>query len=81
MESYVPKPVSIETPYPLRCPIGSFHPDAKDYYLDDLRHHKKIGANKIAALLMEQSMVQGGAISPPDGYWLEAQEILKEMTF
>jgi len=23
LESYVPKPVSIETPYPLRCPIGS----------------------------------------------------------
>ena len=31
-----------------------FHPDAKDYYLDDLRNTiKKIGANKIAALLME----------------------------
>ena len=80
LESYVPKPVSIETPYPLRCPIGSFHPDAKDYYLDDLRDTiKKIGANKIAALLMEPiNGSSGGAISPPDGYWLEAQEILKE---
>ena len=80
LESYVPKPVSIETPYPLRCPIGSFHPDAKDYYLDDLRNTiKKIGANKIAALLMEPiNGSSGGAISPPDGYWLEAQEILKE---
>ena len=70
----------IETPYPLRCPIGSFHPDAKDYYLDDLRNTiKKIGANKIAALLMEPiNGSSGGAISPPDGYWLEAQEILKE---
>ena len=80
LESYVPKPTTIETPYPLRCPIGSFHPDAKEYYLDNLRKTvKKIGAENIAALLMEPiNGSSGGAITPPDGYWVEAQEILKE---
>ena len=80
LESYVPEPTTIETPYPLRCPLGSFHPDAKDYYLDNLRETiKTLGANKIAALLMEPiNGSSGGAISPPEGYWLEAEEILKE---
>ena len=80
LESYVPKPITIETPYPLRCPIGSFHPDAKEYYLDNLRKTvKKIGAENIAALLMEPiNGSSGGAITPPDGYWVEAQEILRE---
>ena len=80
LESYVPEPTTIETPYPLRCPLGSFHPDAKDYYLDNLRETiKTLGANKIAALLMEPiNGSSGGAITPPEGYWLEAEEILKE---
>jgi len=80
LESYVPEPTTIETPYPLRCPLGSFHPDAKDYYLDNLRETiKSLGANKIAALLMEPiNGSSGGAITPPEGYWLEAEEILKE---
>ena len=80
LESYVPEPTTIETPYPLRCPLGSFHPDAKDYYLDNLRETiKTLGADKIAALLMEPiNGSSGGAITPPEGYWLEAEEILKE---
>ena len=80
LESYVPAPRTIETPYPLRCPLGSFHPDAKDYYLDNLKEVIKTqGANNIAALLMEPiNGSSGGAIYPPEGYWEEAQEILKE---
>ena len=80
LESYVPAPRTIETPYPLRCPLGSFHPDAKDYYLDNLIEVIKAqGANNIAALLMEPiNGSSGGAIYPPEGYWEEAQEILKE---
>ncbi len=80
LESYVPAPKTIETPYPLRCPLGSFHPDAKDYYLDNLKEVIKAqGANNIAALLMEPiNGSSGGAIYPPEGYWEEAQEILKE---
>ena len=79
LESYVPEPITIETPYPLRCPLGKYHPDAKDYYLDDLKKTiDRIGANNIAALLMEPiNGSSGGAISPPDGYWIEAQEILR----
>lgn len=80
LESYVPAPRTIETPYPLRCPLGSFHPDAKDYYLNNLKEVIKAqGANNIAALLMEPiNGSSGGAIYPPEGYWEEAQEILKE---
>ena len=80
LESYVPTPRTIETPYPLRCPLGSFHPQAKDYYLDNLKEVIKArGANNIAALLMEPiNGSSGGAIYPPEGYWELAQEILKE---
>jgi len=80
LESYVPAPRTIETPYPLRCPLGSFHPEAKDYYLNNLKEViKDQGANNISALLMEPiNGSSGGAIYPPDGYWEEAQEILKE---
>tara|TARA_Y100000766_G_scaffold39795_1_gene29901 strand:+ start:26280 stop:27593 length:1314 start_codon:yes stop_codon:yes gene_type:complete len=80
LESYVPKPITIETPYPLRCPLGKYHPGAKDYYLDDLKKTiQKIGPENIAALLMEPiNGSSGGAITPPEGYWIEAQEILRE---
>ncbi len=80
LESYVPKPITIETPYPLRCPLGKYHPDAKDYYLDNLKQTiREIDPKNIAALLMEPiNGSSGGAIVPPDNYWLEAQEILKE---
>jgi len=80
LESYVPKPITIETPYPLRCPIGKYHPEAKDYYLDNLKKTiKEIGSENIAALLMEPiNGSSGGAITPPEGYWPEAQEVLRE---
>ena len=80
LESYVPEPTTIETPYPLRCPLGSHHVDAKEYYLENLRNTiKRIGAEKIAGLLMEPiNGSSGGAIYPPDNYWKEAHEILQE---
>jgi adenosylmethionine-8-amino-7-oxononanoate aminotransferase len=78
LESYVPAPITVETPYPLRCPLGSFHPGAKDYYLNNLKEViERYGANHIAALLMEPiNGSSGGAIYPPEGYWEEAQKIL-----
>jgi adenosylmethionine-8-amino-7-oxononanoate aminotransferase len=78
MESYLPSAKTVETPYPLRCPLGSFHPGAKDYYLDNLKTViNKYGSKNIAALLMEPvNGSSGGAIYPPEGYWKEAQEIL-----
>jgi len=78
LESYVPAPITVETPYPLRCPLGSFHPEAKDYYLNNLKEViERCGANRIAALLMEPiNGSSGGAIYPPEGYWEEAQKIL-----
>jgi adenosylmethionine-8-amino-7-oxononanoate aminotransferase len=79
LESYVPEPTTIETPYPLRCPLGRYHPEARDYYLDNLKKIiQEIGSKNIAALLMEPiNGSSGGAIIPPDGYWIEAQEILR----
>ena len=71
---------TIETPYPLRCPLGSFHPDAADYYIDNLqRTIDEVGADNIAALLAEpMSGASGGAIVPPDNYWPRVQAILKD---
>ena len=59
--------------------MGKYHPEAKDYYLDDLKKTiERLGSNNIAALLMEPiNGSSGGAIAPPEGYWIEAQEILR----
>ena len=80
LESYLIEPHSIETPYPLRCPLGKHHPEAKDYYLNNLEEViKSLGAENIAALIAEPlNGSSGGAIAPPQGYWLEAQKILTE---
>ena len=69
----------IETPYPLRCPLGAYHPDATDYYIDNLqRTIDDVGADNIAALLAEpMSGASGGAIAPPANYWPRVQQILK----
>ena len=69
----------IQTPYPLRCPLGTFHPDAADYYIRDLEDTiARVGAENIAALIAEpMNGSSGGAITPPEGYWPRAAEILK----
>lgn len=69
----------IETPYPLRCPLGSFHPNTTDYYIDNLqRTIDEVGPDNIAALIAEpMSGASGGAIVPPDDYWPRVQAILK----
>ena len=80
LESYVPRTQMIETPYPLRCPLGSFHPEATDYYLHSLKEViKNIGSENIAGLLMEPiNGSSGGAIYPPKGYWEQVGKILKD---
>lgn len=80
LESVLDEYSTIETPYPLRCPLGAHHPEAADYYLRDLqaviaRH----GSDTIAALIAEpMNGSSGGAITPPDNYWQRAQKILKD---
>ncbi len=71
---------TIETPYPLRCPLGRHHPDATDYYIQDLENTiERVGAESIAALIAEpMNGSSGGAITPPEGYWERAQKILKD---
>ncbi|MBQ61091.1 MAG: aspartate aminotransferase family protein [Gammaproteobacteria bacterium] len=70
----------IETPYPLRCPLGRNHPDAADYYINDLIETiERIGADNIATLIAEPiNGSSGGAIMPPDNYWNRVQDILRE---
>lgn len=79
LESFLQEFPRIETPYPLRCPLGSHHPDATAYYLTNLEQTiEKIGADRIAALIAEpMNGSSGGAITPPDDYWPKAQEILR----
>ena len=70
----------IETPYPLRCPLGRYHPDAADYYVKSLEDTiEQTGPSNIAALIAEPiNGSSGGAISPPDNYWNRVQDILKK---
>ena len=59
----------IQTPYPLRCPLGPHHAGARDYYLQDLEDTiQKLGPENIAALVAEPiNGSSGGAITPPQG--------------
>jgi len=70
----------IQTPYPLRCPVGTDDALAAQYYLDDLEQTiATIGADNIAALIAEPlNGSSGGAIAPPAGYWDGVQLILKQ---
>ena len=65
-----PFPVA-PTPYPLRCPLGSHHPQAGQYYVDALRQSiLDAGPETIAAILAEPiNGSSGGAIVPPEDYW------------
>ena len=80
LESILDDYASIETPYPLRCPLGSHHPEACDYYINNLLAVIEAeGPETIAALIAEPiNGSSGGAIAPPDGYWERVQPILKE---
>tara|TARA_E500000331_G_scaffold41995_1_gene34618 strand:+ start:5552 stop:6859 length:1308 start_codon:yes stop_codon:yes gene_type:complete len=77
---YLPECPRIKTPYPLRCPVGSDPETVINYYLDDLRSTiASIGSERIAALIAEPiNGSSGGAIEPPEGYWPQAEAILKE---
>jgi adenosylmethionine-8-amino-7-oxononanoate aminotransferase len=80
LESILDEYPTIETPYPLRCPLGRHHPDAADYYVKSLEDTiERVGAGNIAALIAEPvNGSSGGAITPPDNYWNRVQAILKK---
>ena len=80
LESILMDQVTIETPYPLRCPIGRHHPDATDYYIKNLEDTiSKVGAENIAALIAEPIVgTSGGAITPPIDYWPRTEQVLKD---
>lgn len=80
LETILTDHITIETPYPLRCPHGRHHPEAIDYYINDLEETiNNIGADNIAALIAEPMIgTSGGAITPPEGYWRRAAQLLKD---
>lgn len=80
LEHALPHYPSVATPYPLRCPLGSHHPDAGAYYADLLRETiVSEGAETIAALLAEPiTGSSGGAIVPPADYWPRVRKICDE---
>lgn len=80
LESILDTYTTIETPYPLRCPLGQHHPDATDYYIENLQSViDRVGAEHIAALIAEPiNGSSGGAITPPAGYWPRAQKVLRD---
>jgi len=68
------------TPYPLRCPLGPFDPDAGAYYVGALRRLIEAeGPENIAAFLAEPiTGSSGGAIVPPDDYWPAVRSLCDE---
>jgi adenosylmethionine-8-amino-7-oxononanoate aminotransferase len=77
LELALPKFCEIDSPYPLRCPLGRFHKDAGSYYAHLLQTEIETqGAENVAAVLAEPiTGSSGGAIVPPDDYWPKVREI------
>ncbi|MFP6817282.1 MAG: aminotransferase class III-fold pyridoxal phosphate-dependent enzyme [Pseudomonadales bacterium] len=71
---------SVATPYPLRCELGSHHPDAGRYYADLVRETiLSAGPETVAGFLAEPiSGSSGGAIVPPADYWPRVRKICDE---
>ncbi|MEM9623472.1 MAG: aminotransferase class III-fold pyridoxal phosphate-dependent enzyme, partial [Pseudomonadota bacterium] len=80
LQDALPEFPGVATPYPLRCPLGAFHPDAGQYYVDLVaKAIHTIGADNIAALLAEPIIgSSGGAIVPPDDYWPGVAQLCRE---
>ena len=80
LEGALPSFPEVQTPYPLRCPLGSHHADTGTYYAGLLRELiESEGADNIAAFLAEPiTGSSGGAIVPPDDYWPAVREICDE---
>ena len=77
LEAALPKFCEVETPYPLRCPMGRYHENAGEYYANLLQEEiESQGPDTIAAFLAEPiTGTSGGAIVPPDEYWPRVREI------
>lgn len=67
-------------PYPLRCPLGANHPDLAAHYVDALAAViEATGPEHVAALLVEPiTGSSGGALVPPEGYWLPVQALCRK---
>ena len=77
LESALPKFCEVETPYPLRCPLGRYDEKAGEHYATLLQEEiESQGPETVAAFLAEPiTGTSGGAIVPPDEYWPRVREI------
>lgn len=80
LEAALPHFPEAPTPYPLRCPLGSHHPDSGAYYARATRQVIEAeGPETIAALLCEPIIgSSGGAIVPPEDYWPHIRSLCDE---
>ena len=80
LESALPSFLEVPAPYPLRCPLGSFHPDTGRHYAEALRDLiESTGPENVAAFIAEPiTGSSGGAIVPPDDYWPAVRSICDE---
>ncbi len=80
LEKALPAFPVVDTPYPLRCPLGSHHSDCGSYYADLLRDViESEGPETIAGYLAEPiTGSSGGAIVPPEDYWPRVRSICDE---
>ena len=80
LEAALPNFHHVETPYPLRCDLGTHGHDCGHFYADMLRDAiEQLGPEHVAAFVAEPiTGSSGGAIVPPDGYWQEVRAICDE---
>ncbi len=80
LENALPIFPEVDTPYPLRCSLGSHHENAGAYYADLLRDTiESEGPETIAGFLAEPiTGSSGGAIVPPQDYWPLVRNICDE---
>jgi adenosylmethionine-8-amino-7-oxononanoate aminotransferase len=80
LEGALPAFPEAPAPYPLRCPLGTHHADAGEYYAEALRDVIEAeGPETIAGVLAEPiTGSSGGAIVPPDDYWTRVRAICDE---
>ena len=80
LEGALPFFPEVASPYPLRCPLGSHHDNAGEYYAEQLRDVIETeGPETVAGLLAEPiTGTSGGAIVPPADYWPRVKQICDE---
>lgn len=80
LEQALPDHPKAPTAQPLRCPLGTHHPQAGDHYVVAMAEViEREGPQSIAALIVEPiTGASGGAIVPPEDYWPKVRDLCDE---